>query len=64
MHLKSLERCRLAIGSYPPFDYDARGGGGKGILIPNNIEKNILHIRFPTETFSIPPLNWKTTKFL
>ncbi len=63
MHLKSLEGCQLVIGSYPPFDYDARGGGGKGILIPNNIE-NILHIRFSAETFSIPPLSWKTTKFL
>ena len=63
MHLKSLKRCRLAIGSYPHFNYDARGGGGKGILMPTNIE-NVSHIRFSAGTFSIPPLTWKTTKFL
>ena len=35
MQLKSLEGCQLAIGSYPPFDYDAQGGGGKGTVIQN-----------------------------
>ena len=63
MHLKSLEGCRLAIGSYPAFHYDARGGGGKGILHPSEKE-NFLRLSFPSETFSIPPLNSQTTKFL
>ena len=63
MHLKSLKGCRLAIGSYPPFDYDAEGGGGKGILQPNE-KDNILHLIFSSETFSIPPLTSRTTKFL
>ena len=63
MHLKSLEGCQLFIGSYPPFDYDAKGGGGKGILLPS-VKDNILRLSFPSETFSIPPLNSKTTKFL
>lgn len=28
LQLTTLDRCRLAIGRYPPFLYDARGGGG------------------------------------
>ena len=63
MHLKSLEGCRLAIGSYPPFDYNAKGGGGKGTLRPS-AKENILHLSFSSETFSIPPLTSGTTKFL
>ena len=63
MFLRSLKGCRLAIGSYPPFHYDATGGGGEATLL--SIEKdNILHLRFSSTTFSIPPLNSQTTKFL
>ena len=36
MQLKSLEGCQLRIGKYPPFSYNAYGGGGKGILLPSN----------------------------
>ena len=63
MQLRSLKRCRLAIGSYPHFEYDARGGGGLGTLLPSQ-EDNIVHLIFSPEKFSIPPLTWKTTKFL
>ena len=63
MHIKSLEGCRLRIGSYPPFSYNAYGGGGKGTLIPSQ-ENNILHLRFSSKTFSIPPITSKTTKIL
>ncbi len=63
MYLKSLDGCRLAIGSYPPFDYDAKGGGGKGTLRPSD-KNNILNLSFSSETFSIPPLTSRTTKFL
>ncbi len=63
MHLKSLKGCRLTIGSFPPFDYDAKGGGGKGTLRASE-RKNILHLSFSSETFSIPPLTSGTTKFL
>ena len=63
MELKSLEGCRLKIGKYPPFSYNAYGGGGKATLLPNE-NNNILHISFSSKTFSIPPLNSKTTKFL
>ena len=63
MKLKSLEDCRLKIGSYPTFSYNACGGGGKGTLIPSQA-KNILYLHFSSKTFSIPPLTSKTTKFL
>ena len=63
MELKSLEGCRLKIGSYPPFSYNAYGGGGKGTLIPSK-KNNILYLRFSSKRFSIPPLTSQTTKFL
>ena len=63
MELKSLEGCRLKIGKYPPFTYNADGGGGKATLIPNQ-KNNLLHIRFASKTFSIPPLTSETTRFL
>ena len=63
MQLKSLEGCRLTIGSYPPFSYNAYGGGGKGKLLPSK-NNNILYLSFSSQTFSIPPLTSRTTKFL
>ena len=63
MQLKSLEGCRLKIGKYPPFSYNAYGGGGKATLIPNQ-KNNLLHVSFSSKTFSIPPLTSKTTRFL
>tara|TARA_B100001029_G_scaffold178066_1_gene183966 strand:+ start:226 stop:756 length:531 start_codon:yes stop_codon:yes gene_type:complete len=63
MQLNSLDGCRLKIGSYPPFSYNATGGGGKGKLLPSQ-KKNVLNLRFSSQTFSIPPLTSKTTKFL
>ena len=63
MQLKSLEDCRLKIGSYPPFSYNASGGGGKGTLLPSE-KKNIYYLFFSSKTFSIPPLTSRTTKFL
>ncbi len=63
MQLKSLEGCRLKIGKYPAFNYNAYGGGGKATLLPNQ-KNNLLHISFSSKTFSIPPLTSKTTRFL
>jgi len=63
MQLKSLEGCRLKIGKYPPFTYNAYGGGGKATILPNQ-KNNLLHISFSSKTFSIPPLTSKTTRFL
>ncbi|WP_269624018.1 hypothetical protein [Prochlorococcus marinus] len=63
MELKSLEGCRLKIGSYPPFIYNACGGGGKAELLPGQ-QNNLLYVSFSSKTFSIPPLTSRTTKFL
>ena len=63
MQLRSLEGCRLKIGKYPSFTYNAYGGGGKAKLVPKQ-NSNLLHISFSSKTFSIPPLTSKTTKFL
>ena len=63
MYLKSIEGCRLVIGSYPPFNYDASGGGGKARSITTE-KDNVLLLTFEPETFSIPPLTSQTTKIL
>ena len=63
MQLRSLEGCRLKIGKYPPFTYNAYGGGGIATLLPSQ-RNNLIHIRFSSTTFSIPPLTSTTTKFL
>ncbi len=63
MQLKSLDGCRLKIGKYPSFSYNAYGGGGEATLLRNQ-KSNLLHISFSSKTFSIPPLTSKTTKFL
>ncbi len=62
MYLKSLKACKLSIGKYPAFIYDATGGGGEVISV--KIHKNTKYIKFSPQKFKIPPLNWKTTKFL
>ena len=43
MQLNSLDGCKLRIGSFPPFAYNAYGGGGEGTVLPCN-KKNILYI--------------------
>ena len=63
MQLHSSKGCRLTIGSYPHFLYDASGGGGKAIIIETN-ERNIKYLKFCSKTFEIPSMNYKTTKFL
>ena len=63
MQLNSLKGCRLKIGSYPSFAYNASGGGGIAQLLPSK-KPNILYLTFSSKTFSIPPLTSKTTKFL
>ncbi len=63
MFLRSLDECRLVIGKFPPFQYDARGGGGKTRTCQNtNI--NVQKISFDKNTFKIPPLSWRTAKFM
>tara|TARA_B100000214_G_scaffold249348_1_gene183181 strand:+ start:238 stop:768 length:531 start_codon:yes stop_codon:yes gene_type:complete len=63
MELRSLDGCLLQIGKYPPFTYNAYGGGGKATL-HKNPKNNLIHLSFSPKTFSIPSLTSKTTKFL
>ena len=62
MKLTSLKGCRLTIGSYPTFSYNASDGGGQGTLIAS--QNNIFYLSFSSKTFYIPPLTYKNTKFL
>ena len=63
MYLKSLKGCKLAIGSYPQFQYDATNGGGKASIICSE-KDNIKYLIFDSSKFVIPPLTWRTTKIL
>jgi hypothetical protein len=60
--LHTLAGCGLVIGAYPRFRYDARGGGGLGRLTEDGNGAQVL--RFDPAALSIPPLNWRTTRFL
>ncbi len=61
--LQSLDNCRLAIGSYPHFYYDATNGGGSASLFKTK-EESLLGLRFNPNTFSIPPITWRSTRIL
>ena len=63
MHLTSLKDCRLAIGNYPFFTYDATGGGGNASVIDNEKTK-CSFLKFDPKKFYIPPLSGKTAKIL
>ncbi|KEF41925.1 MAG: hypothetical protein ER33_08665 [Cyanobium sp. CACIAM 14] len=68
--LQTLAGCGLAIGAYPRFDYDARGGGGVGWLgngvgrLPGEAAGDTQSLRFDPAGLTIPPLHWRTTRFL
>ncbi|HGY5550140.1 MAG TPA: hypothetical protein ACN46R_00575, partial [Prochlorococcus sp.] len=61
MHLASQKGCRLAIGAYPAFSYDASSGGGVGILGPAE-QNGLKSLHFDPQKLFIPDLNWRTTK--
>ncbi|MFL0732882.1 MAG: hypothetical protein AB8A35_06150 [Prochlorococcus sp.] len=63
MDLASQKGCRLAIGAYPAFSYDASSGGGKGILGPAE-QTGLKTLHFDPQKLFIPDLNWRTTKIL
>jgi hypothetical protein len=67
--LQTLAGCGLAIGAYPRFRYDARGGGGLGVLtaadpVGTEIAIGTGSLGFDPAGLRIPPLDWRTTRFL
>ncbi|WP_216916505.1 MULTISPECIES: hypothetical protein [unclassified Synechococcus] len=67
--LQTLAGCGLAIGAYPRFRYDARGGGGLGKLTAADpagmgIGPGTGSLCFDPAGLRIPPLDWRTTRFL
>lgn len=65
-HLSTLAGCQLAIGRYPRFAYNASGGGGisQAPLADTAGRKDTTPLHFAAEQLRIPPLNWRTTRFL
>lgn len=61
LELHTQAGCGLAIGRYPRFRYDARGGSGRATCSPVD---DTLEIAFAPAELSIPPLNWRTTRVL
>jgi hypothetical protein len=64
VRLATLRDCRLAIGAYPPFRYDARAGGGNGHLdaASPSEPQGRQQLRFEPDTLTIPPLDWRSTR--
>jgi hypothetical protein len=63
LQLTTEAGCGLAIGLYPRFRYDARGGGGPGQLEASDGE-GWRPLSFAPEGLTIPPLTWRTTRVL
>lgn len=63
VQLTTLEGCGLAIGRYPRFRYDGRGGGGLGQLGPAGPD-GWQPLVFEPAGLQIPPLCSRTTRFL
>ncbi len=61
--LRSLSGCKLTIGNYPTFNYNASGGGGFAVITAKE-RSEVLSLEFNPKELIIPPLNWRTTKFL
>lgn len=63
LQLSTEAGCGLAIGRYPRFRYNARGGGGQGLTGEADPE-GWQPLAFEPARLSIPPLSWRTTRFL
>jgi hypothetical protein len=63
VRLRTAAGCSLAIGAYPRFHYDARGGGGDGLRLASDPQGRC-GLQFAPEQLSIPPLNWRTGRLL
>jgi hypothetical protein len=65
VRLTTLENCGLAIGRYPHFRYDARGGGGIALAPPGERPAaGPWPVHFDPARLRIPDLSWRTTRIL
>ena len=55
--------CALAIGAYPRFQYNGRGGGGVGRAM-EPLGEGWQALEFDPGSLVIPPLSRQTTRFL
>ncbi len=62
LQLTTMAGCGLAIGAYPRFSYDARGGGGIGVL--GEPGEHGRRLQFNPQQLRIPPLSWRSTRVL
>ena len=62
VELITLAGCELTIGGYPPFRYDATGGGAIGTA--EQCADQSWRLRFPVEAINIPALNYRTGRLL
>lgn len=62
LQLVTLKDCRLAIGRYPAFSYDARQGGGRAHISPAAPGKQ--QLAFDVATLQIPDLQGQRAKLL
>ncbi|KAG0503033.1 hypothetical protein HPP92_003105 [Vanilla planifolia] len=60
---QTLKGCKLGIGRFPDFEYDATGGSGTATGKADG-PTDELTTRFETESLHIPPLTGATTRFL
>jgi len=61
--LATEDGCALAIGFYPRFRYDGRGGGGAG-QAGEALGEGWQALVFEPASLAIPPLNRRTTRLL
>jgi len=70
----TLSTCKLAISIYPPFAYDATGGGGVAVATPASAASlqstvpppppTATALAFDPASVTIPPLTWRNTRYL
>jgi hypothetical protein len=63
LELRTEAGCALAIGPWPRFRYDARGGGGRGRSGPSSPD-GWRSLAFAPHALTIPPLNARSARFL
>ncbi len=63
LHLQTEAGCALAIGAFPHFHYDARGGSGLATL-GRSEGSGWQAVRFDPSLLRIPALSWRNTRIL